>query len=324
MKILVTGATGFIGTHFVRRLVRDGHTVVALVRDPAKARGLPATNVEWLAGDLSLFEDERTVLPACDAVVHLAGVVAAEHVADYHAVNFVAVKHLVACLERQSWRPHRLLFASSLAAAGPSLDGAAKSETDACRPIEPYGRSKLDAEQFLQTVGIPTTSFRPAVVFGEGDPATITLFRMAKRGLGLRAAGTSGGLSFIDIDDLVDALVKLLADRSAAHRTFFISHPDPTDTRAMWKALGKVMKREVVVVPVPRRVLYVSMLAMTALAKRLKFKNQLDVKQYEQITAPAFLCSSAALQRDLDWQPAFGLEASIAKAADGFRKARWL
>jgi nucleoside-diphosphate-sugar epimerase len=323
MNILVTGATGFIGAHLVRRLVHDGHTIVALVRDPARARVLPA-GVTLLAGDLSLFEDHRTVLPACDAVIHLAGVVAADDVADYHRVNYVAVQHLVACLERQSWRPKRLLFASSLAAAGPSVDGVPKAETDPCEPIEAYGRSKLDAERFLQTVSFPTTSFRPGIVFGEGDPATITLFRMAKRGLGFRLAGVPAGLSFIDVDDLVDAVTKMLADPSTAHRTYFVSHPGATDQRAMWKTLGKVMQRKVVVVPIPKPVLYVSMRAMTALAKRFRFKNQLDVKQYEQITAPAFICSSDALQRDHAWRPTQDLDASLAKAAAGFEAANWL
>jgi len=319
----VTGATGFIGTHLVRRLVGDGHTVVALVRDPAKARELPAAGVEWLRGDLALFEDPDLELPACDAVIHLAGVVAADHVDQYNAVNFVAVKHLIACLERQTWRPARFLFASSLAAAGPS-HGRPKTEADACEPIEPYGRSKLEAERFLQGVAFPTTSFRPAVVFGEGDPATITLFRLARRRLGFRVAGANPVMSFIDVDDLVDAMIAMLGDRSTAHRTYFVSHPDPTDVRALWRTLGASVGREVMVVPIPRPALYATMLAMTALSKRFKFKNQLDAKQYEQITAPAFECSSDALQRELGWRPARGLEASLTKAADGFRSAGWL
>jgi nucleoside-diphosphate-sugar epimerase len=305
----------------VRRLVHDGHQVVALVREPAKATGFPTTHVELVVGDLSIFEDDRTVLPRCDTVVHLAGVVAAEDVADYHAVNFVAVKHLVACLERQSWRPRRFLFASSLAAAGQSPSGVHKSETDPCEPIEPYGRSKLEAEQFLKAAPFPTTTFRPAVVFGAGDPATVTLFRMAKRGIGFRTAGPAAPISFVDVEDLVDAIVRMLDDTSDADRTYFVSHPRAMDTPTMWKALGVAMDRRVAVIPFPRSVLYATMIAMTALSKRFGFKNQLDVKQDEQITAPPFVCSSAALQRDLAWRPTHDLETSIARAADGFRRS---
>lgn len=313
MKLLVTGATGFIGNHLVHRLVADGHTVVALVRDRVKARLLPG-GVELLEGDLSLFEHPRTVLPAVDVVIHLAGVVAADDPGDYERYNFTAVKHLVACLDRQSWKPKRLLFASSLAAAGPSA--TPKTEADTCAPVEAYGRAKLDAERFLQHAPFPTTSFRPGVVFGHGDPATVTLFRMAKRRLGFSPAGVNPQLSFIDVDDLVEAIVAMLGDSSREHRTYFVSHPASTDQRALWRALGTVVGRDVFVVPVPRPVLY-------GLAK-LRVSKQLDEKQYRQIVAPGFVCSSQALSRDTGWQPRFGLEDSLRKAADGFRQARWL
>ena len=312
MKLLVTGATGFIGNHLVHRLVRDGHHVVALVRNRDKARDLPA--VEILEGDLSLFENPRTVLPACDAVIHLAGVIAADRIEDYEKYNFTAVKHLVACLERQSWKPKRLLFASSLAAAGPSV--TPMRETDDCAPIEPYGKSKLDAERFLQYAPFPTTSFRPGVVFGHGDQATITLFKLANNRLGFRPAGQNPQLSFIDVDDLVEAIVAMLADTSRAHRTYFVCHPSSTDQRTLWRTLGTTLGRGVFVVPVPRPLLYGLM--------RLGVSRQLDEKQYKQIIAPGFVCSSSALSRDTGWKPQFGLEASLAKAAAGFRQARWL
>src|ERR1700735_3857542 len=96
MRILVTGGTGFIGRHLCQRLVERGDHVVALVRSKRKASALPA-QVETLEGD-----------------------VAAERPEEYEAINFTAVKDLVECVGRQAWKPARFLFASSLAAAGPS------------------------------------------------------------------------------------------------------------------------------------------------------------------------------------------------------------
>ena len=313
MKLLVTGATGFIGSHLVHRLVRDGHSVVALVRDRAKAKDLPP-DVELLDGDLTLFENVKLELPACDAVIHLAGVVAADKIEDYDRINFVAVKHLVACIERQKWKPKRFLFASSLAAAGPSE--TPMTERDTCAPIEAYGKSKLDAERFLQYAPFPVTLFRPSVVFGHGDPATITLFKMAKRGLGFRVAGMNPSLSFIDVDDLVDGIVRMLADTSRENRTYFVSHPSSTDQRAMWRAIGAAVEKRVMIVPVPRQLLYGLM--------RIGVSSQLDEKQYKQITAPGFVCSSTALQQDTGWKPQYDLSSSLAKAAAGFRRAQWL
>ena len=312
MKILVTGGTGFIGNHLVHRLVRDGHHVVALVRNRDKARDLPP--VEILEGDLSLFENSRTVLPACDAVIHLAGVIAADRLEDYEKYNFTAVKHLVACLERQSWKPKRLLFASSLAAAGPST--TPMSESDTCAPIEPYGKSKLDAERFLQHAPFPTTSFRPSVVFGPGDQATVTLFKLAKNRVGFRPAGLNPQLSYVDVDDLVDAIVAMLGDTTREHRTYFVSHPSSTDQRTLWRALGTTLGKGIFVLPVPKRLLYAAM--------KLGVSKQLDEKQYKQIVAPGFVCSSSALSRDTGWKPQYDLSAALAKAAAGFRRAQVL
>src|SRR5579859_1345394 len=208
MKVLLTGATGFIGGHLCRRLVATGNAVVALVRDAKKAAALP-NEVERLDGDLSIFDRADLALPPCDVVIHMAGVVAAKSADEYDAINFRAVKSLVESIARQSWRPRRFLFASSLAAAGPSMPGIRKSEADVCAPVDDYGRAKLAAEEFLQSAPFPTTSFRPSVVFGPKDPATFTFFRMAARGWGFRVGGPAQHFSFIDVDDLVDAIVRM-------------------------------------------------------------------------------------------------------------------
>src|SRR5438046_8293324 len=112
MKVFVTGATGFIGQHVCRALAARGDALVAMVRRPDKASTLPA-GTEMFVGDLSRFSAPDAVLPECDVVIHLAGVVAAKKSDEYDAINFVAVKSLVDCLSRQAWTPKRVLFASS-------------------------------------------------------------------------------------------------------------------------------------------------------------------------------------------------------------------
>ncbi|HLL21822.1 MAG TPA: hypothetical protein VK427_06815, partial [Kofleriaceae bacterium] len=112
------------------------------------------------------------------------------------------------------------------------------------------------------------------------------------------------------------AIVAMLAETSRDHKTYFVSHPASTDQRTLWRALGTALDRDVFVVPVPAPLLYGLM--------RLGVSKQLDEKQYKQIIAPGFVCSSAALSRDTGWQPQFGLSESLAKAATGFREARWL
>lgn len=320
MRAFVTGATGFIGLHLTRALVARGDHVVALVRNKDKARALPP-GVETFEGDLSVFADPATRLPPSDVVVHLAGVVAADRPEEYEAVNFGAVKDLVDCLARQSFVPRRVLFASSLAAAGPSPPDRAWTEDDPPNPIEAYGDAKARAESLLRGLPYPTTAFRPPIVFGPGDPASLTLFRTARSGVGFRVAGTPQKLSFVDVRDLVDGILLMAGDTRPGSFVYFASHPDAFDVRDLWKGLSAAVGRTVRVLPIPRALLYSAMLASTGFSKILRFKNQLDEKQYLQMTAPAFVCSSEKLRQDLGWAPRHGLFDCLANAAQGYREA---
>ncbi len=318
MRILVTGGTGFIGQHVCQKLVARGDEVIALVRSPKKATVLPA-GTKVLEGDLSIFADPTTELPPCDVVIHLAGVVAAKTLDQYEAINFDAVKNLLACIGRQKWKPARLLFASSLAASGPSPAGVELTERDPLHPIDPYGDAKARAEALVKAAPFPTTTFRPCIVLGPGDEQSLTLFRTARSGFGFRVAGTPQELSFIDVRDLVDAIVLMADDRRSGSYCYFASHPAKTDVRALWTELGRAVGRGVAVVPIPKWALYVAMKVATATSALFGFKNQLDAKQYKQMVAPAFLCTSAALRADLGWTPRYPLPDCLAHATAGYR-----
>jgi nucleoside-diphosphate-sugar epimerase len=293
------------------------------VRDPKRATSLPS-GVEKLEGDLSMFDRPDLELPPCDVVIHMAAVITAKRQDQYEAINFRAVRSLVDCVARQKWRPRRFLFASSLAAAGPSTQGVRKIESDVCDPIDDYGRAKLAAEIFLRDAPFPTTSFRPSVVFGPRDPATLTFFKMAVRGWGFRVGGPSQTFSFIDVDDLVDGIIRMADDTSKEHRIYFVSTDHDTDSISLWEEFSSVLGRKIRVLVVPRPALYGASVAGTALSKVFRFKNQLDRKQYDQLTAPAFICSSKALQEAHAWKPRLELQESLRKALQGYRADGWL
>jgi len=318
MRILVTGSTGFIGTHLCHTLVDDGHAVIALVRTPAKAAKLPAS-VTVLQGDLTLFAQPDTVLPKVDVVVHLAGVVAAPSLDQYEAINYTAVVALVDCLERQVWTPKRLVFASSLAAAGPSPADRPWTEADPVAPIDPYGEAKARAEQAVCKASFPTTSFRPCIVLGPNDPATLTLYKAAQRRVGIQTGSTPQRLSVVDVRDVVSGILAMIDDRREGHYTYFVSHPEPTDIRQLWAALGEALGRTVRVVPVPKAVLRALVPVATLGSKLFGYTNQLDAKQYRQMAAPAFVCTSQALSEDLGWTAKHSLADALKNAIAGYR-----
>lgn len=322
MQVFVTGATGFIGQHLCRHLVERGDRVWALVRNPERAARLPR-EVAIFKGDLQSLGDRDCRLPPVDVVIHLAGLIAAKRLEDYEAVNFAAVEILLECLGRQSWTPRRMLFASSLAAAGPSRRDVPHTEADPPAPIDPYGVAKARAEIVVRAAPFPTTSFRPPSVFGPGDPATFTLFKSARRGVGMRVVGAPQRLSFVDVRDLVTAIGRMADDRREGSYLYYACNEQAIDIPELWRELGHAVGRKVRVVPVPRFGLYLAMQTATLGAKIFGFTNQLDEKQYRQIVAPAFVCSSALIRHELGWQAQYDLGSTLSHAAEGYRKDGW-
>lgn len=268
MKLLVTGCTGFIGLHLTRMLLAEGHEVVGLVRDPAKLPADVASRIETLRGDLGLFRQKDLVLPRVDVVVHLAAVIAAKDEAEYVAVNFQAVEDLLAALRRQTWSPRRFVFASSLAAAGPNRKEGRHSEDDDTAPIDPYGIAKRDAEQLMRAQPFPTTSFRPPVVLGAGDPASLTLYKMARSGFAFLPAGAAQRLSFVGVHDLCRAILAIVNDSSENHRVYSTTSETEITNRELLQSIARAMKPHSTLRIVPVRLTRCSARRCTCRARR--------------------------------------------------------
>jgi nucleoside-diphosphate-sugar epimerase len=303
--------------------VDAGHDVLALVRTPAKRAILPA-EVEVVAGDLGIFAEPGREFPACDVVVHLAGAVNAPDRRGYEQINRDAVADLLGCLERQSWTPRRVVFASSLAAAGPSSGERPLVESDPPAPVEVYGETKRDAEALMRDAPFDTTSFRPAIVLGDGDTATLTLFKAARLGIGIRARGAPQQLSFVDVADVVSAVECMMMDERAGDWTYFVSHPREITVVDLWNAVGRAVGRRVRLVPMPHALLRGLSKVSTAFTSVTGGRNQLDTKQVEQILTPAFVCSADALRHDLGWKARVDLDESTRRAVEGYRERGWL
>lgn len=324
MKVLLTGTTGFIGTHVAKQLADNGHDVTGLVRSPKKLSAELGSKIKVLEGDLSIFCDRTLKLDPFDVVIHLAGVVAGKNEQEYADINYQATVDIVECINRQSWKPKRFLFASSLAAMGPNGTTISTEESQE-KPIDPYGEAKLNSEKFLSHCDFPTTSFRPAIVIGPGDPATLTLFKIAKTGIGALPAGHVQPLSYIYVSDLVDAIEAMtLEPGENGHQTYFVSANDHTDSHAMLHQIGEQMGKKVKIIGIPYFLLKVASFFTTLAAKILPITNQLDSKQLKQISASGFLCSSDKLQKNLNWAPTVSFSESAKRALHWYKENHWL
>ncbi|MEX2111574.1 MAG: NAD(P)-dependent oxidoreductase [Pirellulales bacterium] len=231
-KVLVTGASGFIGSKLTERLVANGDDVTCLVRNPGKAAALEQMGARLAPGDIRNVEAVRSAVSEHEVVYHLAGIVMAFRRQEMTATNVTAFRNLAAaCADRVT--PPTLVYVSSLAAAGPSSVDRPRIESDPPAPVSIYGWSKRTAELIAEEYAgrVPITVVRPPIVFGEGDKNMRSLFRSVFRlGIHMALGVAYSRYSLIHVSDLVDALV-LCADRGA--RLSPTGHyPASTDTCA--------------------------------------------------------------------------------------------
>jgi len=222
VRILLTGANGFIGRHLAQRLDATPHTTCGLIR-PGSVLGtlsdLP--RVERRLGDVLSPESLAATCAGVDVIVHLAGAVAAGRDATYHRVNVEGSAHLAEAALSAGVK--RVIFVSSLAAQGPSPRGAPHIDSGNEAPSNEYGRTKLEAERALvERLGPErVTVLRPGLVFGPDQP---DLPRVAKA-LTSRVMPVVPGLelSFVHVADLADLIAAAIEIPGEPGRAYFVS-----------------------------------------------------------------------------------------------------
>jgi dihydroflavonol-4-reductase len=251
MGVLVTGGTGFLGSHLVDRLLENPDTeVYVLVRKPGRARHLVGRdNVVCLEGSLLNVPQ----LPAGLSVVyHLAGITKASKSSDYYSGNRDGTASLFRALARGDGSP-RIVHVSSLAAAGPSSPGRPVREDDPPRPVSPYGRSKLAAEgeALAWKDRFPLVILRPAAVYGPRDQDFLKFFRLVSRGIIPLYGRGSKSLSLCSVRDVVRAILMAAGADVASGEVFNIAHSLPATWEEIGKAAAAILGRRTVRVRVP-------------------------------------------------------------------------
>ncbi|GGQ08145.1 NAD-dependent epimerase/dehydratase family protein [Streptomyces roseolilacinus] len=212
-RILLTGATGFVGRRLVRHLRAAGHQVTALVRGTSRTRALTAARVAVAVGDLGTGAGLRAAAEGADCVIHLAGTVSSRTARGYWRTNADGTRRLAGTLASLP-DPPRLVLCSSLAAGGPSPDGRPRTEDQPAAPVSHYGRSKLAGEQAVREVSdaLRAVVLRPPIVYGPGDPAFLpAVLAMVRAGVAVQAGRAPGRYSLLHVDDLCAALTAACA-----------------------------------------------------------------------------------------------------------------
>lgn len=321
MKALVTGGTGFVGSHLLEALLRRGDAVRALVRSPAKAAALGLEGVEWVAGGLDDEERLARAAEGVDVVYHVAGLVAARDEAEFHDVNAAGTRRL---LDAAAPCGPRFVLISSIAAGGPSVPGRPLRGDEPPRPVTAYGRSKVAGEAAVRAGPLPWTILRPPVVYGPRDQEVLRVFRSARLGVGPVFGAGDQELSLIYGPDLAEAIVAAGTSPATAGHTFYPAHPEITTTERLVRQVGQAFGRKVRVIRIPRAAGRAALHLTGAAARLLGRPTVLTPDKANELFEAAWTCDPEPLTEATGWRAVHDLGRGAAATIDWYRRAGWL
>jgi len=326
LKILVSGASGFIGHHVVQAVATQGLQPCPLIRAGSDRRDLEAHADRIRVVDLADAASCREAVRGVDAVIHLAGLTRARSLQAFREVNVDGVIRLVRACHEAAPDLKRFVLVSSIAAAGPGVPDAPRRETDPCSPVTPYGRSKLEGEEALRAAAgaIPWTIVRPPVVYGPREKDVLTLFKLCRRGVVPVVGMRDKHYSVVYGPDLARAIVQLAIEPRAAGRVFFVAERRVYSYMDFIGAIGRAMGR---VPPRPRVPHLVPRVIALCGSLSQPFRRRpplVSLSKLPEILAPGWVCATDAVRELLGDVAPTDLERGARETAEWYREAGWV
>lgn len=328
MNVLVTGATGFVGSHVVDVLLDRGYDVSYIARATSNHRWLDGKRVRRVDGSLFDHTSLKKAVSEADMVVHVAGLTAAKSDAEYVRGNRDATQNLIDAV--MAYRPElqRFVHISSLAVCGPARDlDHPVRESDTCHPLTAYGRTKRMAEDVVNGVAdrLPITIVRPPAVYGPRDEATLTFFQTIGKGLAPLIGFDEKYVSFIHVRDLARGIVESMEAPAAQGQTYFVTsngfHTWPEISAVSAAIMGK---RRIMKIKVPHA-LVLGIAGVVGLATKLGPKP--SVLNYEKgidFIQRYWICSPDKARREVGFTQQISLQEGIQETVAWYRDMGWL
>lgn len=324
MKILVTGGTGFIGHHLLAALAKtEDSDIFLLVRNLRRLDASLLSCIFPLAGDLGSIPPLPSDL---DVVFHLAGLTKGVKAADYYTVNYKGTASLLDSLSHQKKRIKFILL-SSLAAVGPAAADAPAGEVDEPRPLNPYGESKLLAEQIAleHKENLTVAIVRVGGVYGPGDRDFLPFFRFINRGLLPLFDSGRMRLSLCYVEDLVRFLLLVAATESESGEIWHVADPRIYTWEEIGTTAASILgKRRLTKVKIPAFVVFTIAAASQGLSRISKRASVINLDKYREMKAAFWVADTSKARRKLGFQPEFSLERGLRETLAWYQEKGWL
>jgi 2-alkyl-3-oxoalkanoate reductase len=326
LKILLTGASGFVGSHILDSLRAGGLETALLLRPNSNKRFIEShlASVEMRSGSIDDPESVRRAMAGITHVIHCAGATRACRISDFYTINQGGTRHVVDAVNAQQGRVQRFVHISSLAAAGPAVAEKPAVETDPARPVSHYGKSKLAGEREVRThCRAEHVILRPAGVYGPRDGEFLRLFRAVKSHL-LPKPAEKQALSLVFAKDLANAVLTCLRQPVTAGKTYFVAARQILTARFMAAEIAAQMKVWTFPLPLPTLLLWPVCLAQEVISRLTGKASVLSLQKFAELRAPGWVCDPGLLERDTGYACPTGFSAGAAQTLAWYREYGWL
>lgn len=319
-SVLITGASGFIGSHLAEEGIARGYEVFAGVRAASSREFLSHPGIRFVNVDLdnprSLGETfialrKNGIRP--DYVIHNAGITKKRRPGDFSRVNRDGTISLVKALEDTDMMPRKFLFMSTLAAWGPGDPVSLRPVelSDPPRPVGRYGRSKREAEEFLiSRTDLPYLIFRPTGVYGPREKDYLTIYRTIARGLEIYLGTPEQALSFIYIRDLA-SMVFMALESDLVRKEYLVSDGYAYTAKEFSGLVKTILGKKTISLTLPLLLVKTTACTLEFLYRCWSGIPPIDTDRYAVFSRNNWVCDAEPLFSDLRFRPSFSLKEGL-------------
>ena len=329
-KLLITGASGFIGSFIVEEAINRNYNTFAGIRSSSSKAFLQNTDLKFV--DLNYSSDESmdesllkyvSEYGKFDYIIHNAGLTKAKKNEDYFTVNFDNTKRFVEALIRNNLVPEKFVFISSLASFGPGLTLDPISSKQEKNPLTAYGRSKLKAEEFLfSTTNFPFIIINPTAVYGPREKDAFLLIKTIAKGLEVYIGDKKQMLSFIHVHDLVQAIYIGL-ESEAINKNLIISDTKVYNPKLFNDTIKQALNKKTISFTIPKFILKTFTSIFESIGKikgEVPILNNERLKEFEAFNWNVN-CNEIV---SLGFSPKYFLENGIPQTIEWYKENGWL
>ncbi len=326
MKVLITGGSGFIGSHLLERLLNHNYHIKCLIRENSNLRWIKNLPVEFVYGDVCDFNSLLPIVQNVDYIYHLGGILRTNTESDYFHVNHEGTKNLLTACSQLNPNLRRFIYISSQAAAGPSVDGIPLTENDPPQPISCYGKSKQLAELTVLEFQkfFPVTIIRPPVVYGPRDDDTLEVFKYIKFGIKPLLGNQEKIISLIHVHDLVRGIQIAAEHQNAKNEIFFIANKKGYRWIEVIDAIAQVMDKKALTIRFPEFVLDLAASLNEQVTNIFKSAAIINRDKAVEMKQSYWLVDASKAEQKLGFVPEILLEKGLKETYHWYRLQGWL